>query len=227
MVLSGAKQRLAGVVGMLLWCVGLVTYRGYLAANMFVGAGEKSTHGLLWNLFLAGLPLVWSSAFQSAASNKRPALAGIFFVLWLLFLPNAPYILTDILHLRPSPTVPLWYLLAVLLSCAGTGTMLGYFSLLQVHTVIERTQGKRAGWGVVVGSLLLCGFGIYLGRFLHWNSWDVFIHPIPLVRTVTRQLINPGPHARPLAVTFVYGIGLLVGYLVLRVFSTAANRRDI
>ena len=112
---------------MLLWCLVLLAYRSHLAAHSYGESGEKSTRGLVFNLFLAVVPLLWSTAFQAAHVHKRPVFAGIFFLLWLLFLPNAPYLLTDVLHLKPGADVPLWYLLAVLLSCAGTGTMLGYF----------------------------------------------------------------------------------------------------
>jgi uncharacterized membrane protein len=98
--------------------------------------------------------------------------------------------------------------------------MLGYLSLSRVHSVIEQKWGKRTGWAVAVGSLLLCGFGIYVGRFLQRNSWDVFVHPISLMRTIGQQFIDPGANPQPLVVTMVFGVGLVIGYLVLRVFST-------
>ena len=215
------KQRLASVLALLLWCAGLLTYRGYIASHSY-GNGDKSQRlDLYWNLLLAALPLLWSSAFQAADARKRPALAAAFFCLWLLFLPNAPYLLTDVLHLRPSPHVPLWYLLAVLLSCAGTGTMLGYPSLLQVHAVVERTGGaKGAAWAAAVASLMLCGFGIYLGcvscigtagtpSSIRCDFWT----------SIAAPSVSPGSPPRPLAVTLVFGIGRLLGYLVLRVFS--------
>lgn len=203
---------------MLLWCLLLLAYRSHLAVHSYGENGEKSSRGLGWNLFLAVIPLMWSAAFQAATARKRSLLAAIFFFLWLLFLPNAPYLLTDVLHLKPGADVPLWYLLAVLLSCAGTGTLLGYFSLLTVHAVVEEEYGRRAGWTVAAGSLLLCGFGIYLGRFLHLNSWDVFVHPLRLLRAIAVHS-NPGSQPHPWIVTLVFGGGLLVGYLVLRVFS--------
>ncbi|MGI4790968.1 MAG: DUF1361 domain-containing protein [Janthinobacterium lividum] len=217
--LSQANQRLASVSGMLLWCLMLLAYRSHLSVHSYGENGEKSTRGMVWNLFLAIIPLLWSTAFQAANARKRPLFAGIFFFLWLLFLPNAPYLLTDLLHLKPGADVPLWYLLAVLLSCAGTGTMLGYFSLLPVHAVIEQDYGKSVGWVVAACSLLLCGFGIYLGRFLRENSWDVFVHPFRLARVIAEQFINSGSQPHPLVVTLVFGGGLVVGYLVLRVFS--------
>ena len=207
---------------LLLWCVGLLTYRSYLMFHSDL-EGDKSSLGMVWNLFLAVVPLVWSLAFQSANTCKRPALAVVFFFLWLLFLPNAPYLITDLIHLHPSPYVPFWYLLAVLVSCAGTGTIIGYLSLIYVHTIIEQRYGQKFGWLVAAGSLILCGFGIYLGRCLHWNSWDVFIHPIQLLRTVSRQFVNPGSQPNPLAVTLVFGIGLIIGYLALRVISISLH----
>ena len=202
---------------MLLWCFLLLAYRSHLSVHSYGESGEKSSRGLVWNLFLAVIPLLWSGAFQAATARKRPIFAAIFFFLWLLFLPNAPYLLTDVLHLKPGADVPLWYLLAVLLSCAGTGTLFGYFSLLTVHGIIDKKYGKRAGWTVAACSLLLCGFGIYLGRFLRLNSWDVFVHPLWLLRAIAMQFSTSG--TQPLLVTLVFGGGLIVGYLALRVFS--------
>ncbi len=176
--------------------------------------------GLFWNLFLASLPLLWSAAFQSASANNYRAMAAVFFRLWLLFFPNAPYLLTDMIHLKPRPDVPQWYMLALLLSCAGTGTLLGYFSLLNVHAVVEALFGKKCGWAVAVGSLMLSGFGIYLGRFLRWNSWDALTNPLGLLKSMAGQFIDSGPHPHPVPVTLIFGVGLIVGYLALRAVAT-------
>ena len=88
------------------------------------------------------------------------------FALWLLFLPNAPYTLTDLLHLTTAASAPAWYDLALLLSCAGTGLLLGYLSLIDVHDLVAKTFGLAMGWLLAFASLLLSGFAIYLGRFL-------------------------------------------------------------
>jgi uncharacterized membrane protein len=220
MRLSAQKQRLAVVALLLLWCVALISYRIYLAPGRFASSNGKFMLGMLWNLFLATLPLLWGAAFKTFIEGKRLILAGAFFILWLLFLPNAPYLLTDLIHLRPHPQAPLWYMLALLLSCAGAGTLLGYISLMQVHTAIERQFGRTTGWAVAAGSLMLCGFGIYVGRFLRWNSWDAFTNPIRLARSVMGQFVDPGLHPHPLAVTLVFGTGLIIGYLALRVVAT-------
>lgn len=208
------------VAVMLLWCFAIVGYR------IVVGNEGRSKNGigLLWNLFLAVVPFFWSTVFQWAGRDKRPVWAVVSFTLWLLFFPNAPYILTDLIHLKPRPNVPLWFMLAMLLSCAGTGTMLGYFSLLNIHETIAQKFNQAAGWFVVVGSLMLCGFGIYLGRFLRWNSWNAFNRPLELARTVVHQFIDSGPHPHPLGVTLIYGVGLLIGYLAIRTMSTSRQQ---
>lgn len=212
MTISPARQRLLLVGALLLWSVSLVLFRMH-------ASGGKNGWGLLWNLFLAAIPLLWSAAFASAIGRKQPVWATICFALWILFLPNAPYLLTDVIHLSPRSGVPLWYVLAMLLSCAATGTLLGYMSLMEVHATIEKTRGAWAAWPVAVLALMSCGFGIYLGRFLRWNSWDALTHPLQFVHTVIGQFVDAGPHPHPIPVTLIYGGGLVIGYVALRVLA--------
>lgn len=93
---------------------------------------------LCWNLFLAWIPWLAGQTFRAASRRRASTVLQLgWFALWLLFLPNAPYIATDLIHLAPRPPVPLWYDLALLLSYAGTGLLLGYVSLLEVQTAVE------------------------------------------------------------------------------------------
>jgi uncharacterized membrane protein len=172
---------------------------------------------LIWNLFLAGIPLVASTGLRLARHLRLPLLIeAACFGLWLLFLPNAPYILTDLLHLTAKSPAPAWFDLALLLSCAGTGLLMGYLSLIDVHDLVARTFGKTIGWILALSSLLLSGFAIYLGRFLRWNSWDVFARPA-IVFDLVDGLLHPASHSRTIAVTVIYGILLGFGYISLRV----------
>lgn len=195
---------------MTLWCAALVVLRVELSGSLFYVF-------LVWNLFLAWIPWWAAQAFRAASQRRGPRLLRLgWFALWLLFLPNAPYILTDLLHLGRRPVVPLWYDLALLLSCAGTGLLLGYISLLEVQGAVEEQLGKVAGWFVAAGSLALSGFGIYLGRFLRRNSWDILIDPAGLFLDISDRLLNPTSHLRAYGVTLVFGVGLLLGYVALR-----------
>lgn len=241
MNLSLAKQQLAIVVLLWSWCGALIGYLFYVTGIWGKeGAIDEALkkdgqidgisalgYGLIWNLFLATIPLICSWIFQRSNAHKRPFVAVGAFVVWLLFFPNAPYLLTDLIHLNDMPSVPMWYVLAILLSCAGAGTLLGYLSLLRVHDVVEQRFGKFIGWGIVGSSLMLSGFGIYLGRFLRWNSWNAFTKPLRLLNSVIGQFIDPYPHPHPVSVTLIFGIGLIIGYLGLRVIAapTIGNRK--
>jgi uncharacterized membrane protein len=203
--------RLFAVLGALLaWCALLIGFRLYLA-------GTPTFRFLAWNLFLAAVPLAASSALVAAHARRAGRLLQLgCFAVWMLFLPNAPYLLTDLLHLAPMPPVPLWYDLAMLLSCAGTGLLLGFLSLAQVQRVVEERYHAAAGWALALASMLLSGYGIYLGRFQRWNSWDVMMDPTGVFGTVAGHLLDPAAHPRTIGVTLVYGGGLALGYVALR-----------
>ncbi|HEX6640526.1 MAG TPA: DUF1361 domain-containing protein, partial [Thermoanaerobaculia bacterium] len=141
------------------------------------------------------------------------------FATWLLFLPNAPYIMTDFLHLRDRPPIPLWYDMLLLLSCSGAGLLLGYSSVMIVQRVITRHYGVMAGWATALSALLLSAYGIYLGRFLRWNSWEALTEPLPLFKDIVSHIVNPLHHPKALAVTALFGIALCLGYIALDVVA--------
>ncbi len=210
---SVASRRLACVSALFLWCIALIVLQSHRS-------GHTSYGFLCWNLLLATVPLPASAGLKGTDFRRRPLVAAAWFALWLLFLPNAPYILTDIVHLHPERTMRYWYDVAIVLSCAGTGLLMGYLSLVDVQSTVEDRLGPAAGWSVAIGSLLLSGFGIYLGRFLSWNSWEALYHPAWLASDIARSLGNP--HAG--AVSAIFGVGLALGYVAFRVTATPLAR---
>jgi uncharacterized membrane protein len=206
--------------GLSLWCVCLVVLRVERSGSFlycFLG----------WNLCLAWIPWLAGQAFRAASRRRASAARQLgWFALWMLFLPNAPYITTDLLHLAPRPHVPHWYDLALLLSCAGTGLLLGYLSLLEVQAAVEERFGRVRGWCVAAVSLFLSGFGIYLGRFRRWNSWEVLTDPAGLFHDILIRLLHPAEHPRTYGVTLIFGSGLLLGYVALRSLVVPGRRRE-
>lgn len=200
------------LTALFLWCAALLALRMERTGTMRFGF-------LVWNLFLAFVPLVASSLLAIADRRRSPTIvqAGCF-ALWLVFLPNAPYILTDLIHLRHRPPVPLWYDLALILSYALTGLLLGYTSLAVVQRIVARRFGKATGWLVAITAMGLSGFGIYLGRFLRWNSWEVLTRPAPLFAYIADCILNPFSHTGTVAVTLIFGGALTLGYIALDVF---------
>jgi len=198
------------VIGMLLcWCFCMIVVRVVLT-------GSGYYRFLLGNLFLASIPLFLSTLLLVAERWRvHWTIKLIVFGLWLLFLPNAPYILTDLLHLPRANQAPAWYDLALLLSCAGTGLLMGYLSLIDVQAIVARSFSAVVGWLFALVSLMLNGFAIYLGRFLRWNSWDVLIMPTRLFY-IAGGLLHPFSNTRAYSVTLVFGLILALGYVSLR-----------
>jgi uncharacterized membrane protein len=170
--------------------------------------------GIAWNLFLAWIPFVLALVvYARARSLARPsliALAG----LWLLFFPNAPYIVTDLKHVGDGGGVPVLYDVLFLSAAAWAGLLLGLASLYLMHAVARRLVGVVSAWGLVVGILAASSFGIYLGRVQRWNSWDVFVRPQELLGQMAH-----GFHAAPLALTVLLTSFLLASYLVFYSFA--------
>lgn len=187
-----------------------------LAARHVLGA-----HGytfLVWNLFLAWLPYL-AALWAGTLATRRPTLtrASLLTVagaIWLLFLPNAPYIMTDFVHLHHMNFV-WWYDVGTLLAFAWAGCILGVASLHLMRRLVCTKFGPAASWAFVLISVALAGIGIYLGRFLRWNSWDVFTSPRALVAELLAVLANPDAYPRLVGVSLMFGCFLLLGYLTL------------
>jgi uncharacterized membrane protein len=206
---SNDFKRVVVVSMLLFWCVAMIAVR-------IDRTGSGYYRFLIFNLFLASMPLFFSTVLRIASHFRLPWIIQLpLLALWLLFLPNAPYVLTDIIHLARSSHAPIWYDLALLLSCSGTGLLMGYLSLIDVQGIVVRRLGPACGWMFALVSLVLSGFAIYLGRFLRWNSWDVLFEPT-LVFQILGGLMQPWAHARALAVTLIFGMILTLGYITLR-----------
>ena len=177
----------------------------------YVYSSEPLFGGLIWNLFLAWIPFGLSIViYDRHRAGARPVALLPVAGLWLLFLPNAPYILTDFKHLVPSPVVPLWVDIVVIAAPAWTGLLLGFLSLYLVQSVVRSLAGARVAWVAAVGVLGLASFGIYLGRVLRWNSWDVLADP-RLVFDLNGVLADP----RAIGMTVLLAGFLTTSYLVL------------
>ena len=170
---------------------------------------------LTWNLFLAWLPYVLSGLASCAHRRRRWGMLLLFSGGWLLFFPNAPYILTDFLHLVQRGPVPLWYDVLLLVAFSWTGVFLALTSLSTMHEIVKRYGGRIGGWLFAGAALVLGSLGVYLGRFLRWNSWDVFFSLTAVLADVAVRLLHPLAHRQAYAVTVFLSAFLFVCYLTL------------
>jgi uncharacterized membrane protein len=215
-----SERRLA-ILASLAGLSGLVV--AMVAVRVFY-SGNNDHAELVWNLLLAWIPFVL--ALQVYEGYRRGAarvylLSGS--VLWLLFFPNAPYIVTDFKWLQDSTGAPIWYDVVLVSAGAWAGLLLGFISLYLMQTVARRALGALNAWLFVLGALVLSSFGIYLGRFQRSNSWDVFVRPQAFAGDVWTRLADPGESARLVAVTVLFTAFLAATYLVFYSFARATT----
>jgi len=141
---------------------------------------------LIWNLFLAWSPLILALIAQQkhTVAERQPWRFGALTAAWLLFFPNSPYIFTDLIHLRWRFYGHYWVDLVLILMCALTGWFAGFLSLYFMHSIVSRANGRIAGWSFILVTAILSGFGVCVGRFLRFNSWDILIQPITLCHRI-------------------------------------------
>jgi uncharacterized membrane protein len=200
-------------------------YVALYAARVFMSGGLAYDF-MLWNLTLAWVPWLAAQSSRVAAERGRSTAAWILGFAWLVFLPNAPYVVTDFVHLRPRAGAPLWYDAALLGTAALVGLAAGGLSLRAMHAWVAARHGAVAGAVLLAASALATGLGIYLGRFERWNSWDLVLRPNAVLEDVLALVREP--HPTPIVVTLVFAALTTVAYLVVggRVIADATPRRE-
>jgi uncharacterized membrane protein len=194
---------------------------GFYAFRVYY-SGTTNYSNLLPNLFLAWLPYLLSVLAFSAyrLHPNRWWNVALYGLLWLVFFPNAPYMVTDFYHLDPRPPVPLWFDISLIAIFAFTGCFLAIASLRLIHLIIERFAGKIIGWLFALLTLVLGSLGVYLGRFLRFNSWDVLLHPSMVFRDLAYNILYPMDNLGFVGFTFMFTSIMLVFYLMFVTPST-------
>ena len=183
-----------------------------LAARVAYTQSLEATN-LVWNLVLAWIPFVLALVLYDAARRgSSPAPLAAVGALWLLFLPNAPYIVTDLKWLGHYESGTHWFDYVFVIGSAAIGLVLGFLSLYLVQAVVAHRLGRVAGWTLALGALAASGVGVYLGRFQRWNSWDVFTEPTRVVGELAAAALDPLAHGRPLALSISFALVWCTGY---------------
>jgi uncharacterized membrane protein len=213
---SRNKYKLA-IIGLLL---GASILSVFLVIARMAYSDSAQFRGLIWNLFLAWIPFVLAYiAFMLAWKRQWLYIViPVFACLWLVFFPNAPYILTDLQYLnRSSANAPLWFDVILLIWFSWTGVLLGVVSLYLMHEIVQRNFGRWPGWIFVLVVSGLSSIGIYVGRFMDRNSWEILSNPSELAIDVLGLVIDPS--LRLLAFTTLFTIFFLFVYLTLYTFA--------
>jgi len=196
------------LIAMTLFCFGISVTRSLITDT-------KVFLFLNWNLFLAIIPWAISSLMLIYNLNKKLPLV-LLIISWILFFPNSPYILTDLFHLRLNGSAPIWFDLVLILSFAWTGLMYGLISLTDIDRQLSIYLNQKWVNAIIISFLFLASFGIYLGRYLRWNSWDIIQNPLGLAGDIIDRFINPLSHPRTWGMTLLMGILLNMIYFSIK-----------
>lgn len=186
----------------------------------------KLTHSyfylfLVWNLFLAVVPFAISTYLASVPKLNKYVLF-LWFGTWLLFLPNAPYIITDLLHLKISNTNLLWLDILVINAFALNGLILFYYSLLEMKTILSPYLSNKT-WRLLIFTIpFISSFGVFLGRFLRYNSWEILSNPKQLFTDIFYMIIQPLENKEVWLFTILFGSFLSIGFWM---FQTLINSK--
>jgi len=200
----------AFMVMLSLFCFGTSLFRRFYS-------GYWSFFFLNWNLFLAFVPwaLTSISFIKPKIQSSVPGIISLL-VFWLLFFPNAPYIITDLFHLRVIKSMPVWYDTLMILSYAWTGMLFGFLSLWDIERILGRKLPKPLVT-FISGFLLFVGsFGIYVGRYLRWNTWDLFTRTSEVLTDIGDRFTDPFEHRTTWGVTIFMGVFLNIVYWSFR-----------
>lgn len=176
---------------------------------------------LVWNLFLAILPWLCSRYFVHTQQKKKLWQLLVLLSVWLLFFPNSPYILTDLFHLQGGKNLFVWFDLILILSFAWTGLLFGFLSLREIEKIALQYMSTVKVTTLIITLLFTASFGVYLGRFLRWNSWDIISNPMGLFSDISDRFMQPWLHHR------TWGLTILMGsFLSLMYYSIKALTHD-
>lgn len=208
LLLSKAYTKEASLIALVVFNLSLLLFRMTVTDTLYYGF-------LVWNLILAAVPylMTWylGENPQLAKRNWLFVLSGI----WLLFLPNAPYLITDFLHFKRENAMPEWFDILLLMSFAWNGIALGFVSMRDMQRHWDERFGSAVSWYFLVGCSLLSGFGIYLGRFLRYNSWDIISNPIALLTDIPPLAFE----LHSIAFSIGYGAFVFLAYCFFKINS--------
>lgn len=175
---------------------------------------------LPWNLFLAFVPYWitrWMTRSVSIIENKMKLVIAL--AVWLLFIPNSFYIITDLFHLTHIETAPLWFDLLLIFSFAWNGIIFGIISLRRVEVITTIVRGKGHSIFLVFVVMWLNAFGIYIGRVLRFNSWDVISDPFSLAGEILNMVLHPFENGYAWGMTLCYAVFITFLYFTIKKLS--------
>ena len=195
----------------IIYLFALATVLNFLRVFLF---GSTAFLYILWNMILAAIPFVISSLLVSY-TNKKNIFKPFFiigFMIWFLFLPNAPYVITDFIHLGRIHSVPVMYDIFVLFSSAWVSLLMGLYSISHIEKIFLLKFSPKIT-NIMIGVIILfMSFGIYLGRYLRFNSWDIFTSHNSLFSSIWKIFTQSNHYVNVYEYTLLFFVFVYISY---------------
>ncbi|MFA6355193.1 MAG: DUF1361 domain-containing protein [Candidatus Paceibacterota bacterium] len=199
----------------ILYLFGLALFLNILRIILF---GNTSFIYILWNVFLAAIPF-FISYILLLYTNKDNIIKPFFiigFILWLLFLPNSPYVITDFIHLGRFHAVPIMYDMFLLFASAWVALLMGLYSISHMEKILLLKFSKKVTNILIITIILFTSFGVYVGRYLRFNSWDFFISNNSLITSIWKIFTESNGYANVYGYTALFFIFIYTSYLAFK-----------
>lgn len=208
--LSPRKQFVVALLLSTLVSAGLLVYGAWRSHSLDYGY-------LLWNLALAWLPFGLSLWLIRILKRELwSSWSGLIVsLLWLSFLPNSFYMVSDFIHIQNVQTSDVLYDVVMFTSFIFTGVVLGFSSLYLVHKEFLKRFSARASGSLIAAILMLCSFAIYIGRDLRWNSWDILANPTGLIFDLSDRFLHPRNYGQMSLTVIIFFVLLASMYVVV------------
>jgi len=219
------KERNSLLLSMHQWFIASCSFSFLLLCVRVIATGSVTYVFLLWNLFLAFIPYLISHWLYNNTRVIEHRLKLVIAVLiWLLFIPNSFYILTDLFHLEHIGSAPKWFDLLLLISFAWNGLLFGIVSLRKMEIVLQTVSGKGFSLFIVFTVMWLNSLGIYIGRFLRYNSWDVITQPFSLLSEMLEIVLHPFDNRMEWGMIFCYAVFMTLLYITVKKMAESFNQ---
>jgi uncharacterized membrane protein len=210
-VMTGAPYRFMASLGL-----SLMVSVGLLAARVLASDSTRYVF-LLWNIVLATVPLLlgWLLVQRIRELGWLHWQQVALTIIWLAFLPNSFYLVTDFVHLRQTYEASLLFDVVLLTSFMCNGFILGFMSVYMVHRELAKRVSDIQAYCLVGLIFVACSFAAYLGRCTRWNTWVLVLRPAGLLFDVSDRFVNPGAHTDTYVATLVLFLLLASVYGVI------------
>jgi len=219
-ILLDGKNRIPPSLTMRQWLIISSLFSLTLLVARVIASGRLSYGFLAWNLFLACVPYFisqWMERHQQILKSRIKLLSLVF--IWILFMPNSFYILTDLFHLENMSNGHSWFDLTLILSFAWSGIIFGILSIRKMEMLLKKTKGNLVSAFIICAVMWLNAFGVYIGRFLRFNSWDIIVNPFSLLAEIADMIFNPYDYRYAWAMSVCFAFFMIIIYYTIKKLS--------